>query len=250
LQRGFAGSIQGQWSKGTPVTCAVFAEHHNAIKDAVINIENYVGTSINPTSTSLCGLLKDLETKLLTPRPLFRAYPILGRSPLMVRFQNCSGTHVVRSLWDFGDGSTSSETSPTHTYNTEGKYTVSLNVITVTGSQGIATKNNYITVDDSHIVPFFYVTQTNLSNPAYSQETATLLGASPATFLFVDQTLGEVTQRFWDFGDGETFNEVNPNTHTTTHIYNKSGTYDPTLIDVFGDQTYKRAILTEQLTVL
>jgi PKD repeat protein len=156
----------------------------------------------------------------------------------------------VRSLWDFGDGSTSSETSPTHTYNTEGKYTVSLNVITVTGSQGIATKNNYITVDDSHIVPFFYVTQTNLSNPAYSQETATLLGASPATFLFVDQTLGEVTQRFWDFGDGETFNEVNPNTHTTTHIYDKSGTYDPTLISVFGDQTYKRAILTEQLTVL
>jgi len=250
LQRGFCGSRQSQWSKDTPVSCAVFAEHHNTIKDAVINMETYVGTKDNPVATSLNGILKALESKFLAPCPFFRAYPLSGKPSLSVRFQNFSHNNVKRCLWDFGDGGTSTERNPTHTYNTEGYYTVTLNVITSTGSQGIATKNNYIQVDSKHVVPFFYVAQENPLSPAYSQETALTLGATPATFLFVDQTLGEVAQRFWDFGDGENIMIDDPNIHTTTHVYDSPGTYDPTLLTIFTDQSYKRAFLTEQLTVI
>lgn len=250
LQRGFAGSRQSQWSKDTPVSCAVLAEPHNAIKDAVINIETYVGTSVSPSATSLFGRLKVLETKFLAPRPMFRAYPIIGRPSLVVKFQNFSGEHVIRSLWDFGDGSTSTEQSPTHTYVTEGKYTVSLNVITSTGAQGVSIKNNYITLDNEYVTAFFYVALANPLLPAYSTDTATDLGATPATFNFVDQTFGDVAQRFWDFGDGVTIAVDDPNEHTTTHIYEHPGTYDPTLVCVFADQSYKRAFLTQEITVL
>ncbi len=45
-------------------------------------------------------------------------------------------------LWDFGDGNTSTEKNPTHTYNTPGTYTV---VLTVDGIERVR-KENYITV--------------------------------------------------------------------------------------------------------
>ena len=45
--------------------------------------------------------------------------------------------------WDFGDGTTSTDQNPTHTYNTVGTYDVSL---TVNGSADTETKTGYITV--------------------------------------------------------------------------------------------------------
>jgi bacillolysin len=45
--------------------------------------------------------------------------------PFTVTFSNTS-LNGVDYVWDFGDGSTSTETSPTHTYTTEGTFDVSL----------------------------------------------------------------------------------------------------------------------------
>jgi PKD repeat protein len=250
LQRGFVGTKQTQWSQGTAVSNSVCAEAHNAVKDAVINIQNYLGTSVQPTETSINGIIKNLENKFLAPEANFRAFPKRGQPPLVVNFQNFSGGHIIRHLWDFGDGTTSTERNPIHTYQTEGDYTISLNVISTEGAQGVSTKNNYIHVDESEIDPFFYVAQTNPSQPAYSLETATELSTSPATFQFVDQTDGNISQRFWSFGDGETETQLDPNVHSTTHVYDSPGSYEPTCIIVFADETYKRAILTEELTIL
>ena len=250
LQRGFCGTRQSQWSKGTAVSCAVFAEQHNALKDAMINIETFIGTKKNPSDTSLNGRLEAMESKFLAPSPLFRAYPRQGKSPLTVRFQNLSNSNVVRYLWDFGDGTTSVSENATHVYNAEGTYTVTLNIITSSGGQGIVTKNNYITVDDQYVEPFFYTQQENPSLPAYSQKTAIAHGGTPATFIFVDQTTGTISQRFWDFGDGNSTTIDDPNVHVATHIYALPGDYIPTLICVFADQSYKRVFLTDQLAVL
>lgn len=43
-------------------------------------------------------------------------------------------------LWDFGDGTTSTEHSPSHAYNAQGDYTVTLTVRTIEGCQGNASK--------------------------------------------------------------------------------------------------------------
>ncbi len=57
-----------------------------------------------------------------------------------VRFiDNTSG--AISWLWDFGDGTTSTQRTPTHTYNTQGNYTISLTITTAEGCQGMATKN-------------------------------------------------------------------------------------------------------------
>lgn len=169
LQRGFAGSVHRNWtSNGIFVSNSVLAEHHNAIKDALLNMEFDCGVKDFPRSESLNGILKSQETRFLAPKPLFRAFPIKGPPPLKVRFQNFSTGYIGRFLWDFGDGGTSLEKNPTHTYLTEGVFTVKLNVVTSTGAQGVATKIGYIQVNADESLPYFYV--ESIINP-YSQNT-------------------------------------------------------------------------------
>lgn len=250
LIRGFAGSRQSFWPIGTNLTGAVMAEHHNAIKDAIVNIEATLGTKLDPAAGSFNATLNELETKFLAPRPMFRSYPLRGRPPLEVKFQNFSDGNAVSWLWDFGDGSTSIEKSPTHTYQIEGIFTVKLNLITTTGAQGCATKSNYITISNDVLTPFFYVELVDNTNPAYSIQTAASLSADPAEFLFVDQTDGDVLQRFWVFDDGDTLSVTDPDIHTVKHTYATPGDYSPSLLIVLANQQLKRVFLSEAIIVL
>jgi PKD repeat protein len=253
LQRGFGGSKQGIWPPGkTEVTNSVIADHHNALKDAVINIEKDLGLKDQPDSESLNGILKSQEVRFLSPKPLFRAYPRKGKPGLSVRFQNFTTGHVIRYFWDFGDGSTSLEKSPAHTYSAEGQYTVKLNVITSTGAQGVQTKKNYITINKDETIPFFYV--ESVASP-YSIETAAELTSEgnptePKTFVFVDQSDGDIVQRNWIFGDGTQHVEEDPDSHTISHTYSKPGNYVVTLLVVLANTRLKRVELPEPLVVL
>lgn len=238
LVRGFAGSRQNTWtSQETTVINTVSAEVHNVLKDAVIKIEKNMGTKDFPEEGSLNQLLKSLESRHLAPKPFFRAYPKSGASPLKVKFQNFSNSLGIRFSWDFGDGTTSTEKHPTHTYQTEGFFTVKLHMIQTTGAQGITIKTDYITVSDEEIVPFFYSTRVSDDNVA------------PVTYKFVDQTDGKITGRYWVFGDGESSEILDANQHVIEHTYTSAGTYNPSVLIVFADQTTKRVYLKETIEV-
>jgi len=56
----------------------------------------------------------------------FTAEPINGEAPLIVDFTDTSTGIPTSWLWDFGDGETSIEQNPSHTYLEAGHYTVSL----------------------------------------------------------------------------------------------------------------------------
>lgn len=58
----------------------------------------------------------------------FTATPTHGRPPLAVSFTNASGGDVTSHFWDFGDGQSSTDANPTHTYTSAGAYTVQLTV--------------------------------------------------------------------------------------------------------------------------
>ena len=248
LKRGFAGSQINYWPALTStVSLAVMAEHHNAIKDAVVNMEVDLGLKVDPDAASLNGILKAQEIKFLAPKPLFRAFPIKGPPPLQVRFQNFTTGQIARFLWDFGDGGTSIEKSPIHTFVAAGKYTVKLNVVTTLGAQGIATKANYIEVNADDAPSFFYV--DSIDNP-YSVKTATQLSVSPKEFVFVDQTDGDVIQRNWIFDDGNTYTEQNPDKHQVSHIYSDPGEYIVTELVQFSNGRLKRNQLSEPIVVI
>lgn len=248
LKRGFAGTLQTTWSPGSYVSNSVTSEHHMAVRDAVLKMEEKIGIKKNPAAGTLTQLLNSLDVKFLSPKPIFRAFPKKGPPPLTVTFQNFSLGNGVRWFWDFGDGTSISE-NPIHTYTEEGTYSVKLNMITENGGQAIAFKTNYITVAEKESQPFFYISQKTIG-PAYSQQTATDLSEDPAVFIFMDQTDGDISERHWIFGDGETYSTSDPQNHFTTHTYATPGNYDPTLILIYSDTSYKRAFLKETVVIL
>lgn len=79
------------------------------------------------------------------PTANFTASPTEGLAPLAVVFTNTSSGDYTGSLWDFGDGVTSTLENPTHTYSLPGAYTVTLTVGGL-GGQDTLTRSNYITV--------------------------------------------------------------------------------------------------------
>ena len=59
-----------------------------------------------------------------------------GLAPLTVNFSNASDGSITSKEWDFGDGTTSTEESPSHRYTIAGTHTVQL---TVAGPDGTDT---------------------------------------------------------------------------------------------------------------
>ncbi|WP_435735283.1 ThuA domain-containing protein [Cellulosimicrobium sp. PMB13] len=77
-------------------------------------------------------------------RPLAKvaATPRSGGVPLVVEFSSAGTAHPqggdLTYAWDFGDGGTSTDPNPTHTYTAEGNYTAVLTVSDVQGRTGTA----------------------------------------------------------------------------------------------------------------
>jgi len=109
--------------------------------------------------------------------------------------------------WNFGDGYTSTLTSPTHTYNTPGYYNITL---VATNSQGCT----------SSLTLGAYVHVFTPATPSFSAASAYFCHA-PATATFTNTSTGSGTLTYsWTFGDGATSTDVNP-----THTYTAPGSY-------------------------
>ncbi|MCB9169785.1 MAG: PKD domain-containing protein [Flavobacteriales bacterium] len=128
---------------------------------------------------------------------------------LTVIFTNASNGGVQR-LWDFGDGTTSTATSPPpHFYGTTGTYTVTL---TVTNAQGCQDQASH----EIHVYP----------PPNVQIGALNVCEGEPAQFH--DQTVydpgNEAVQWNWDFGDGNASPLTDP-----SHLYASSSAYVVTL---------------------
>ncbi|MGV8109397.1 PKD domain-containing protein [Methanospirillum sp.] len=135
--------------------------------------------------------------------PDFFAEPVYGTNPIMVQFTDRSTVTGVSWLWDFGDGSTSTERNPKHEYKDIGKYSVTLSVNT--GSMVYSkTMWNYIstknTVDDPSTQKL--KADFGVSGPK--------VGSSPLTVQFVDKSSGNPVAWKWIFGDGQTSSFQSP----------------------------------------
>ena len=72
-------------------------------------------------------------------------WPRAGRAPLTVKFSDLSDGAVTTWRWDFGDGGTSAEATPTHVYERPGVYAVRLEA-TGPGGSHAKTREGYIAV--------------------------------------------------------------------------------------------------------
>ncbi len=120
-----------------------------------------------------------------------------------IQFQDLSN-NSSDWLWDFGDGTSSTEQDPSHMYSEIGTYTVSLVASNATST---ATKihKNLITVGLPPVTQF----TVNLTSVSIGESIS-----------FTNQSTNSPTSYFWDFGDGETATDKNP-----THTYSSVGDY-------------------------
>jgi len=89
--------------------------------------------------------------KLFYPEPLdidFEAEPTSGNAPLSVQFTDLSTAGRTAWLWDFGDGSMSTDRHPSHTFSAPGSYTI-LQLCSDGFAETTTVKSNYILVTGS-----------------------------------------------------------------------------------------------------
>jgi PKD repeat protein len=79
-------------------------------------------------------------------QPDFDASPTDGIAPLVVTFTVGFSGGIRSTEWDFGDGTSSTETNPSHAYVDTGLYTVSLTLLSDTGVTYTVTKPGLIRV--------------------------------------------------------------------------------------------------------
>lgn len=154
----------------------------------------------------------------------FSAIMTTGDAPFVVTFSNDSVGNVTDWLWDFGDGSFSTSSSPSHTYSSPGRYTVVLYA------------RNSSTFDIEAKAGYIVVTKP-VSPPNASFEFGHISGVLPRYVEFINTSTGDITSTTWDFGDSTTSNSFSP-----THKYTQAGTYTVTLDLNNGASTFSKDI--------
>ncbi len=141
----------------------------------------------------------------IKPVANFNATPTDVCAKIDVQFNDISVGTVTTWLWDFGDGSTSTISNPTHAYEDTGFFTITL-IVSNNGCADTLIIPNYI-----HVKPPIAIFDVASSC------------ANKFTRTFTDQSIGADTWS-WNFGDGNTSTAQNP-----VHTYVSVGTYTITL---------------------
>jgi len=107
---------------------------------------------------------------------------------------------IVFRQWDFGDGTKSNDLDPTHYYNADGTYVITLTVRDADGDESVATAT--IEVLDSSPSANFEAAPNPVSEGSF------------VSFSDNSSAFDRISSWHWDFGDGNTSDERNP-----THAY-------------------------------
>lgn len=126
--------------------------------------------------------------------------------PVLLRINNLS-VGYYKLLWDFGDGTSSVQSYPTHTYYKPGVYKITLNTYGYNGLTGT------------------YVDSIEVQEPA-AQISADILQGCSSQLVNLQSSTTNTNNYVWDFGDGI----VAPGTTALSHAYTSAGLYNPKLI--------------------
>ncbi|MBI1800441.1 MAG: PKD domain-containing protein [Chloroflexi bacterium] len=110
-------------------------------------------STATPTATATpTGTPTPTATSTVIPLDVsFTAAPTTGFAPLTVYFTNTSTGAYTDTLWSFGDGLTSTVTSPVHVYEAPGDYTVTLTISGAAGSASLA-QTGYIVAKQEYLL--------------------------------------------------------------------------------------------------
>ena len=180
----------------------VYAEPGNYLVNLSINTATCQSSY---TSLIFVGTIPYDSTITIDFRAMF--FPVINDNNT-VTFINQSTGNITGYEWDFGDGYTSTEVNPVHTYLEAGDYLVSLQA------------NFYDTVSAvfEMMIGVGYIGTDSTPNALFMP----IFKGTEVTFIEVSQN--NIINRNWNFGDGNTSVAPNP-----TNIYPDLGIYTVTL---------------------
>lgn len=138
--------------------------------------------------------------------------PPSGCAPYEAGFTNTS-TGGQNFTWDFGDGNTSTDVNPTHTYVNPGTYVVTLTAVDSATCNITDTQTFTILVQDKPTADFTASPQPPLVNTPIS---------------FTNNSSMDATSFKWLFGDGDSLETTSRN--VIQHEYNATATWNACLI--------------------
>lgn len=136
--------------------------------------------------------------------------------PGSIKFTDSSVTGNVNDpittwWWSFGDGSTSNQQNPSHTYPTVGTYTVNLTVLTDGGCTNTSLNSPVVINVYPNPIAMFSANSTELD--------------LPYELLKLKNSSYNAVSYLWNFGDGNSSSEINPN-----YLFNSVGDHKVELI--------------------
>jgi PKD repeat protein len=153
----------------------------------------------------------------VAPTAVASGSPSSGKEPLTVLFSSAGSTDsdgtIVSRSWDFGDGGSSTQANPSHTYTSAGTYTATLTVTDNAGGSHTATVQTVVTPNQAP-------TAAATGTPTSGKEPLTVLFSSAGS----TDADGTISSFDWDFGDGGSSTQANP-----SHTYLQDGSYTATL---------------------
>ncbi len=164
--------------------------------------------TLSVTDSSGHTVKKQLENFIQTAKPMVRftgdtnvcsGYPI--------KFTNFTPNGTLFT-WNFGDGQTSVEKSPSHVFKQDGYYNVTLTASNGNGCDSSVTMK-------VHVGPI----QADFEVASVSS------GVPPFVCTFTNQTPQPNVKYVWDFGDGSSENSANP-----VHVYDIPGNFKVRLV--------------------
>lgn len=135
---------------------SVFLQNH----DYIFNTPGIKSPKLVVRDISGCkdSIIKDFSYYPVPPLLIINPNTFTGCNPLSVFFENLS-VPIDESydiLWDFGDGKTSKEISPNHTFKDPGTYSIKLEITSPIGCYTMASYPNWINVIESPVAGFDY----------------------------------------------------------------------------------------------
>lgn len=203
----------GPWSylwdfgDGTTSTDPLVASHTYA------NFGDYTISLQVSNNDCVETVTRDVRINPIPPIIEFDYFPPSGCAPHTVTFVNQSQYADPTSyVWKFGaNEGTSNATDPTYTYYQPGLYSVTLSATNMLGEVVSLTKEFIIDVKSSPVAHFAVYPTTPLNVPGET--------------LYTDNRSIAATEFLWDFGDGSTSTDPEPQ-----HKYTEEGTFTVTLI--------------------
>ncbi|MEO7265921.1 MAG: PKD domain-containing protein, partial [Ferruginibacter sp.] len=202
-----SNGISYSWQFGDGNNSTLNNPVHTYLTPGLYSVSLVVTNAAGCTDT----ITKQQYIKIVLPQVSINSLFQEGCAPLSWTFTSTLNSiePATSYFWDFGDGGTSTSATPTHIF-AAGVYDITLIITTASGCTDTVIVTSGIRAGNKPVVNF---------------------GADPrdacakTIINFTDSSQGNITQWFWQFGDGGTSTQQNP-----AHVYSDTGYFTVTLI--------------------